>query len=143
VYRQIGGHAYGWVYSGPMGAVLTPLLAEDEYSTASELANASTLCGACWEACPVGIPLQDMLLAQRRRNSERARPSEKTAWQAWAATWSRTGTYWASLRAGTVAQRLLGERLARMPGARAWATGRTLPKAAEVSFRDAWRRGQR
>jgi L-lactate dehydrogenase complex protein LldF len=143
VYRQIGGHAYGWVYSGPMGAVLTPLLAQKEFSTATELADASSLCGACWEACPVGIPLQDMLLAQRRRNAEHARPSEKTAWQAWAATWSRTGTYWASLRAGTVLQRLLGARLARLPGARSWATGRALPKAAEVSFRDAWRRGQR
>ncbi|HVT77044.1 MAG TPA: LutB/LldF family L-lactate oxidation iron-sulfur protein [Acidimicrobiales bacterium] len=143
VYRQIGGHAYGWVYSGPMGAVLTPLLARDEYSTATQLANASSLCGACWEACPVGIPLQDMLLAQRRRNSVGARPSEQTAWQAWAATWSRTGTYWLSLRTGTVAQRLLGPRLARLPGARNWATGRALPQAAEVSFRDAWRRGER
>jgi L-lactate dehydrogenase complex protein LldF len=143
VYRQIGGHAYGWVYSGPMGAVLTPLLAHDEYSTATQLADASSLCGACWEACPVGIPLQDMLLAQRRRNSAHVRPSEKTAWQAWAATWSRTGTYWASLRAGTVAQRLLGPRLARLPGARNWAAGRAMPKAAEVSFRDAWRRGER
>jgi L-lactate dehydrogenase complex protein LldF len=143
VYRQVGGHAYGWVYSGPMGAVLTPLLAHEEHSTANELANASTLCGACWEACPVGIPLQDLLLAQRRHNAAVSRPSEKTAWQAWAATWSRTGTYWASLRAGTLAQRFLRDRLARLPGARSWATGRALPHAAEVSFRDAWRRGQR
>jgi L-lactate dehydrogenase complex protein LldF len=143
VYRQIGGHAYGWVYSGPMGAVLTPLLAHDEYSTAPELANASSLCGACWEACPVGIPLQDLLLAQRRRNAQHARPSEKTAWQAWAATWSRTGTYWLSLRTGSAVQRLLGPRLARLPGGRSWAAGRALPKAAAVSFRDAWRQGER
>ena len=141
VYRQVGGHAYGWVYSGPMGAVLTPLLADND--TKNELANASSLCGACWEACPVGIPLQDLLLAQRRKNAAHARPTEQFAWQAWAAAWSRTGTYWASLRAGTVAGRLLGDRLARLPGARAWAKGRTLPPPAEVSFRDAWRRGQR
>jgi L-lactate dehydrogenase complex protein LldF len=126
-----------------MGAVLTPLLAHDEYSTATELANASSLCGACWEACPVGIPLQDLLLAQRRRNAEHSRPSERTAWQAWAAVWSRTGTYWASLRTGTVAQRYLGERVGKLPGARGWATGRTVPRGAEVSFRDAWKRGQR
>ncbi len=143
VYRQVGGHAYGWVYSGPMGAVLTPLLAQREYATANELANASSLCGACWEACPVGIPLQDMLLAQRRRNAADARPTEQTAWKAWAATWSRTGTYWASLRAGTAAQRLLGDRLARLPGAKNWTDGRALPRAAEVSFRDAWRHGER
>ena len=98
---------------------------------------------ATGEACPVGIPLHDLLLAQRRRNAARSRPSERTAWQAWAAVWSRTGTYWASLRAGTVAQKFLRDRLARLPGARNWATGRALPQAAEVSFRDAWRRGQR
>ncbi|MEY2399457.1 MAG: L-lactate dehydrogenase complex protein LldF [Actinomycetota bacterium] len=143
VYRQIGGHAYGWVYSGPMGAVLTPLLAQREYTTANELANASSLCGACWEACPVGIPLQDMLLAQRRRNAADVRPTEEAAWNAWAATWSRTGTYWASLRTGNAVQRLLGDNLARLPGVGRWTDGRALPPAAEVSFRDAWRRGDR
>src|SRR3546814_99177 len=63
VYHQTGGHAYGWVYSGPMGAVLTPLLASQDGGHdhhAGELANASTLCGACMEACPVEIPLQDL-----------------------------------------------------------------------------------
>lgn len=143
VYRQVGGHAYGWVYSGPMGAVLTPLFAQQEYVTANELANASSLCGACWEACPVGIPLQDLLLAQRRRNAEDTRPSEQTAWAAWAQTWSRTGTYWASLRAGSVASRLLGSRLAKLPGAKSWTMGRTLPTPARVSFRDAWAKGER
>ncbi len=143
VYRQVGGHAYGWVYSGPMGAVLTPLFAHDEYETANELANASSLCGACWEACPVGIPLQDLLLAQRRKNAEHVRPSEEAAWAAWAQTWSRTGTYWVSLRAGSAAHRLLGPRLAKLPGAKNWATGRTLPAPAKVSFRDAWRKGER
>ena len=143
VYRQVGGHAYGWVYSGPMGAVLTPLFASGAHDTAPELANASSLCGACWEACPVGIPLHDMLLAQRRKNAKDVRPSEAAAWSAWAATWSRTGTYWASLRTATVATRLLGRYLSRMPGAKNWTQGRTLPKPAETSFRDAWRRGER
>ena len=68
VYRQVGGHAYGWVYSGPVGAVLTPLLASD-HPEAAELPNASTLCGACMDACPVSIPLQDLLLTLRRRNA--------------------------------------------------------------------------
>ena len=72
VYRQIGGHAYGWVYSGPVGAVLTPLLAH-AHEEAAELANASTLCGACMDACPVSIPLQDLLLALRRRRAARRR----------------------------------------------------------------------
>jgi L-lactate dehydrogenase complex protein LldF len=69
VYRHIGGHAYGSVYSGPIGAVLTPLI--QPTPKAAELANASTLCGACFEACPVKIPLHDMLVQLRRRNVER------------------------------------------------------------------------
>ena len=72
VYRQTGGHAYGWVYSGPMGAVLTPLLATTD-PHAAELGNASSLCGACREACPVDIPLPDLLLATRRRKAATAR----------------------------------------------------------------------
>ncbi|HEY0713172.1 MAG TPA: LutB/LldF family L-lactate oxidation iron-sulfur protein [Polyangia bacterium] len=68
VYRHIGGHAYGSVYSGPIGAVLTPLL--QLTPRAGELANASSLCGACFEACPVKIPLHDMLVQLRRRNVE-------------------------------------------------------------------------
>src|SRR5690606_30580042 len=68
VYRHIGGHAYGSVYSGPIGAVLSPLL--DSRPEAAELAQASTLCGACYEACPVKIPLHDMLVELRRKNVE-------------------------------------------------------------------------
>ncbi len=68
VYRQVGGHAYGSVYAGPIGAVLTPLLQPEE-PQAQELAEASTLCGACWEACPVRIPLHDLLLQLRRRDA--------------------------------------------------------------------------
>ena len=72
VYRQVGGHAYGWgFYGGPVGAVLTPLLARAE--AAGELSGASSLCGACWQACPVGIPLQDLLLSLRRRDGTRKR----------------------------------------------------------------------
>jgi L-lactate dehydrogenase complex protein LldF len=63
VYRRIGGHAYDAVYSGPMGAVLTPLLSGG--SEGRDLPDASSLCGACSEACPVGIPLADMLVRLR------------------------------------------------------------------------------
>ena len=61
IYRKSGGGAYGPVYSGPMGAVLVPLLAN-----APDLPHASSLCGACTEACPVKIPLHDLLLELRR-----------------------------------------------------------------------------
>ena len=61
VFRRISGHAYDAVYSGPMGKVLTPLLSSDG-SEGRELPEASTLCGACTEACPVEIPLADLLV---------------------------------------------------------------------------------
>ncbi len=71
VYKAIGGHAYGWVYSGPMGAVLIPnLIGMDE---ASHLPNASTLCGKCEDVCPMRIPLPRMLRAWRRRQFEQER----------------------------------------------------------------------
>lgn len=69
VYLKIGGHAYGWVYSGPIGAVLTPQLIEDRRS-ASALPYATTLCGACAEVCPVKIDIPRLLTALRRRYAE-------------------------------------------------------------------------
>lgn len=71
VYRQVGGHGYGSVYSGPIGAVLTPLLFGE--STWGELAYASTLCGACVEVCPVGIDLPRMLIDLRSRQASAGR----------------------------------------------------------------------
>src|SRR6202451_3953393 len=63
VYRQAGGHAYRGVYSGPVGAVLTPLLAGDAaFNDFADLPRASSLCGACNEVCPVDIPIPDLLL---------------------------------------------------------------------------------
>ncbi len=140
VYRQVGGHAYGWVYSGPVGAVLTPLLA-GEHPEAAELANASTLCGACMDACPVGIPLQDLLLSLRRRREEHAGAVERAAWRAWAETWGRPATYRASTRALT-----RGRAAARwahlLPGLSRWTEGRTAPAPARRTFRERWDAGE-
>lgn len=136
VYRVTGGHAYGWVYPGPMGAVLTPLLLESE--AAGEVANASSLCGACWEACPVGIPLQDMLLALRRREAEEASLAERTAWRVWATAWSRPSTYRASLRTGAIATGMFDPSSLRGP-ARRWSDGREMPKLPKRSFRQQWK----
>ncbi|MCC3381232.1 LutB/LldF family L-lactate oxidation iron-sulfur protein [Paenibacillus farraposensis] len=68
VYRHIGGHAYGSIYPGPIGAVLTPLLGG--YDDYQDLPFASSLCGACTEACPVKIPLHELLIRHRRRIAE-------------------------------------------------------------------------
>lgn len=140
VYRQVGGHAYGWVYAGPMGAVLTPLLNRAE--AAGEVAYASSLCGACHEACPVGIPLQDMLLGLRRRDvTTRPHRRQRLALAAWSMAWSRPRMYRASLRAASLAFRLL-RRPRRMPWEiDRWSASRDLPVPARRSFRDLWSRG--
>jgi L-lactate dehydrogenase complex protein LldF len=139
VYRQTGGHAYGWVYPGPMGAVLTPLLAADQ-PEAAEVAGASTLCGACMDACPVQIPLQDLLLSLRRRKAEAAGRPERAAWQAWAAAWGDPRAYRATTRAAGWT-RWATSLAGRLPLGRSWAAGRTLPTPAPERFRDRWQAG--
>ncbi len=139
VYRQTGGHAYGWVYSGPMGAVLTPLLAAG-HPEAAELAGASTLCGACMDACPVQIPLQDLLLSLRRRSAADAGAGERRLWQAWSAAWSSPMGYRASTRAAGWG-RLLASLAERAPGFHPWGDGRAVPRPAARRFRDSWKRG--
>jgi L-lactate dehydrogenase complex protein LldF len=140
VYRQTGGHAYGWVYSGPMGAVLTPLLAGSD-PHAAELANASSLCGACRDACPVEIPLPDLLLALRRRKAASAPAAERAAWQAWAAAWSRPAAYrttgWVATRT-----RRLAPVLARLPGGSRWTASRQAPAPARRTFTERWKAGE-
>jgi L-lactate dehydrogenase complex protein LldF len=139
VYRQTGGHAYGWVYPGPMGAVLTPLLAGDQ-PEAAEVAGASTLCGACMDACPVQIPLQDLLLSLRRQKAEHAGRAERAAWRAWATAWSDARRYSATTRAATWG-RWAADLAGRLPVGREWAAGRTMPRPADERFRDRWRAG--
>ncbi len=130
VYRQVGGHAYGWVYGGPIGAVLTPLFRGQ--ADGGELSQATTLCGACDDVCPVRIPLHDLLLGLRRsRADEGAAPRrERLAFAAWGVLWSRPALYRLSTsvaRAGLdlVAQDGVVRR--RLPGLRRWTAERDLP----------------
>jgi L-lactate dehydrogenase complex protein LldF len=132
VYRKTGGAAYGPVYSGPMGAVLVPLLVG--LDRAASLPHASSLCGACTDACPVRIPLHDLLLELRRDLvEERVAPlHERLAFAAWSMAWSSPRGY----RLSTALARL-GQGLARTAGpGRAWSDGRELPRLASRRYRD-------
>src|SRR5439155_862057 len=75
VYRKIGGHAYGWVYSGPIGALVTPQLAG--LARARELPFASSLCAACREVCPVKINIPDLLLHLRSKAQDETQAPPK------------------------------------------------------------------
>jgi L-lactate dehydrogenase complex protein LldF len=158
VYRRIGGHAYSSVYSGPMGAVLTPLLSGGEEGR--DLPEASSLCGACTEACPVGIPLADLLVRLRadlRRpgppvplwptsapsggDGDRVLPLSlrRTGFGAWARIWASPAGYRLSTAAARRLSRLLGPRSARRaPLLRGWAADRDVPLPARRSFRERW-----
>jgi L-lactate dehydrogenase complex protein LldF len=139
VYSRVGGHAYESVYPGPIGAILTPqLLGLDEAPT---LPWASSLCGACYDACPVKIDIPSVLVHLRGRvvREERSRLDPEGL------SMKLLGRVFASRRAYERAQRLArvgGGPLARLPlgPLRAWAKARELPEVPEQSFREWWRK---
>ncbi|NIR60202.1 MAG: iron-sulfur cluster-binding protein [Gammaproteobacteria bacterium] len=143
VYGAVGGHAYGWVYPGPMGAVLTPLALGLE--EAGDLPNASSLCGRCEAVCPVNIPLPRLLRELRRRQVEAGLAPRAGRWSLglWAFAARRPRLYAAVTR---LAAGLLGRlgrrrgRLRRLPFARGWTAGRDLPAPEGETFQAAWRR---
>ncbi len=144
VYRQTGGHAYGSTYSGPIGAVITPLL--KGHDEAKDLPHASSLCGACWEACPVGIPLHDLLLKLRNQQVEEglAGKAQEIAFKGFENTMKRPMLYNISSRAGRLAQKPLEKEgsVRSLPGPlSAWTDSRELPPLAEKSFRELWKEG--
>jgi L-lactate dehydrogenase complex protein LldF len=142
VYRHIGGHAYGSVYSGPIGAVLTPLIQQD-IEKAGELSYASSLCGACYEACPVKIPLHDMLVRLRYlRVKRRVTPAlERLAFRGFRTAFGNVTMYRAATKAAYYLQKPLLRRgnIEKMPGpAAGWTQSRFFPMKPKESFRDRW-----
>jgi L-lactate dehydrogenase complex protein LldF len=131
VYQKIGGHAYGWVYPGPMGSVLTPVYAGVE--NAIDLPHAATLCGQCSVVCPVKIPLPDLLRKLRERQVERGlRPwTERAALRAWAFAALRPALYRPLTRIGARVLKWLGGdkgRIHALPLAGAgWTAQRDFP----------------
>ena len=139
VYRQIGGHAYGAAYSGPIGAVVTPALE----GGASDLPWLSSLCGACTEACPVGIPLDQHLVTLRAQGDQDS--AERAFWEAWARLWSRPASYRATAATAGKALaplwRAAGGWMQRAPGPfSGWTQERDAPAPAAEPFHVRWRK---
>jgi len=142
VYRRVGGWAYGWVYPGPIGSVITPhLVGLDKAGT---LPFASSLCGYCGEVCPVKIDIPHQLVHLRHRGVNEPSPMrslrQRVTWQLW--SWAMSGPK--RYRAAMAMVRL-GVRMAKhwpwhFWELGAWTRGRELPKVPEgPSFRDWWR----
>ena len=144
VYRQIGGHAYGGTYPGPMGSVLTPVL--DGLAGARDLPHACTLNGRCAEVCPVGIPLPTLLRAWRSRSWRERRESRalRAGIGLWALVARRPTLYRLVSRIGVRMLRLFGSRgwIARLPLARGWTRHRDLPRPAGRTFMEQYRANQ-
>ncbi len=145
VYRQASGHAYRSVYPGPLGAVLSPLLAGERFAEKADLPKASSLCGACNEVCPVDIPIPDLLLRLRdraKREHATAAAAGTPPMGAWAVLASKPAFWKVGLIAGRMLN-ILPIRLIPVPALRAWAARRTLPSWQGGEFRRWLKRRQR
>ena len=142
VYTRIGGHAYGYIYPGPIGKILNPQV--EGLEVAGMLATASSLCNACEEVCPVNIPIPDLL--RRIRNEAYASDSggtikghgykrngiERLVWKAWAAV----NTHPQLSAAGHKMMGALGLKLPSIGPLKQWTRHRTAPALAPKSLRE-------
>ncbi|MFC8782335.1 LutB/LldF family L-lactate oxidation iron-sulfur protein [Streptomyces nigra] len=154
VYERAGGHAYGSVYPGPIGAILSPQLRGTASEIDASLPYASSLCGACYEVCPVAIDIPEVLVHLRERVVEggqvtsrgdkvvlkpaKGHAAERAAMRAARWAFSRPGALRAGQRLASRTRRLHPRTL---PGpGRAWSGTRDLPQVPTEPFRDWWRR---
>ena len=141
VYRQTGGHAYGSVYSGPIGAILTPQLQSMKHS--QSLPYASSLCGACYEVCPVKINIPEILIHLRGKviDAGGAPFTERLVMKTAAFAFSNSTRLSAAQKLARIGQKPF-ERdgmLRNLPGMLgAWTAVRDLPAIPEESFREWW-----
>lgn len=145
VYRKVGGHSYGWVYPGPIGAIVSPMLTN--LSDAKDLPYASSLCGACKEACPVKINLPRMLLYLRHQLAEgdkypqhrTSTGKERLAMKAWRVASSNPVAMGIAGSVGRALQPLAGKVGGAKSPIGAWTRHRALPKIAARPFRKRWK----
>ena len=137
VYRQASGHAYRSVYPGPVGAVLSPLLAGKRFPELADLPKASSLCGACNEVCPVDIPIPDLLLRLRAKGKQEGAPLASAGTPpmgAWALLASQPAVWKAALFGGKI-MNVLPTKFIPVPALQAWQKKRTLPEWKGGEFR--------
>ena len=142
VYERTGGHAYGSVYPGPIGAVLNPQLRGTASTIDKSLPYASSLCGACFDACPVRINIPELLVELRGQVVDEAGPTaESAAMRAAAWVLSDPKRLAGAQKAATTAGRAVGTRTVRsVPGLGAWTNARDLPTPPRETFRQWWAR---
>jgi L-lactate dehydrogenase complex protein LldF len=140
VYERAGGHAYGGVYPGPIGAILAPQLANVTGTVEASLPFASSLCGACYEVCPVAIDIPEVLVHLREQVAQQAPGHRWERAGMRAATWllDHPGALAAAERTGAKTRSLHPRRLPLGPG-KAWTEERDLPEFPARPFRDWWK----
>ncbi len=151
VYGKIGGHAYGWVYPGPIGAIVSPALVG--LKEAKDLPHASSLCGACREVCPIRINIPRMLLHLRHRLAESpletenaTTTGERQAAQAYSWLMSNPAALSAAAKVGRLVQKpfVSGGKVSKrvpLPLVSKWTGGRDLPALPRQTFREMWAQG--
>lgn len=145
VYGAIGGHAYGWVYPGPMGAVLTPLFLD--LQTTKDLPQASSLCGRCESVCPLRIPLPKLLRQLRIQHYEHQLTPLSTRWALalWGFIAQRPWLYHTLTQIKIKLLGILGRRrgaFSYLPFASHWTYSRDMPAPTGETFMQAWKKKQ-
>ncbi|MBM08905.1 MAG: iron-sulfur cluster-binding protein [Magnetovibrio sp.] len=144
VYQTIGGHAYGWVYSGPMGAVLIPALIG--LDRAGDLPNASTLCGQCEAVCPMRIPLPGLLRAWRTKQFEGSEKNTlgKILLKVWVTFVKSPKLYRGAMNFILMILEIFGRKSGGfqwLPLAKGWTQSRDFPSPAGPTFVSQWKKG--
>ncbi|MEV0095785.1 lactate utilization protein B [Streptomyces sp. NPDC050738] len=142
VYERAGGHAYGSVYPGPIGAILSPQLRGTQSAIDASLPYASTLCGACYEVCPVAIDIPEVLVHLREQVTDQPGSGHRLE----KSTMKAAGWILNHPAALTTIERLAAKTRAvhpkKVPGASAWTDRRDLPTLPAEPFRDWWKKNR-